>query len=295
MRRLKAEYRVWEGGEKYVETLPSEKQILKTDVWLEPPVIVTYNGAPVLVAMKPDDADTLALLAEALDASMAFPWATYGLRRMGVSRNYKGGSFGAVTPVVPMKRLAVSMSVLATRHAEYTALLHSLIDVGWGHLRETCRSMWLGFDAAERAHADWLIGDTPYTSCIVNADSAAPLHRDTGNVELTGSLMWVMRQKTTGGHLWVPELQALLRCDHGLLLAFYGEELWHGCTRIKNLGTPGAHRYSLVAYARKQIAEAGSYAQEHRKAAQLGTKLGDKFRTTVLAPTQAEQRWSKYI
>ena len=287
MRRVEADYQPLErhAHQRYWDRPPPLEQLLDTGtLWLEPPVEVRCEDALLLCALEPTRSRTWALLLEGIDMCIRHPWDPHGLKRRQHDsiREYPGASFGSVEPSALMRRMAPSIAVTATRFPDLALLLYDLVEEAWVLLGEECPELRDGFAAAPQAHRDWRLNNTPFTSCIVNANVAAPLHRDTGNVPYSGSVMWVMRQHVTGGHLYLPELNAVLRCDHGTMVAFYGETIWHSVTRVEGVGAPRAGRYSLVGYSRQGLLRQRGAEGVHRRAAEHGTRLGDDRRDTVL-------------
>ena len=104
----------------------------------------------------------------------------------------------------------------------------------------------------ERILPDWKIGDTPFTSGIVNKNNALKYHYDTGNFKGILSNMVVLKKGVNGGHLVVPELNIALDCADNTLVIFNGQDLIHGVSPIE-YEDEGAYRYSVVYYSLESI------------------------------------------
>ncbi len=101
-------------------------------------------------------------------------------------------------------------------------------------------------------HADWRLGDTCWTSGIVNDTANLYYHYDKNNVEGTWSAMIVLRAGVRGGYLHLPEYDLTLPCGNGDIVYFPGMSLVHGVTPIvKSL--PSGRRFSIVYYSMKNF------------------------------------------
>lgn len=113
-------------------------------------------------------------------------------------------------------------------------------------------------DVIER---DWFIGDTDlWTSGVINQSSTLPYHRDRFNFP-TWSAMPVIRRGMDGGHLHIPEYDAVIQCRDGFAVFFPGHDLVHGVTPMRPR-VPDAYRYSIVYYALKGMKDCFTAAEE---------------------------------
>lgn len=124
---------------------------------------------------------------------------------------------------------------------------------------------------ASGVHPHWRLGDTPWTSGIINANNPLKYHVDSGNWPAGWSAQFTWRGDTTGGLLVFPQLHLALDLGEGSLLLFNGGLWVHGVTPIKKL-TPMATRYSLVLYARQGAVHCGTPQQEAQRIQQLRTQ-----------------------
>jgi hypothetical protein len=94
---------------------------------------------------------------------------------------------------------------------------------------------------------DWKIGDTPFTSGIINKNNQLPYHFDAGNVKNVWSNMVVFKKDVTGGCLACPELGITFELKDNSVLMFDGQNILHGVTPF-NKTSPNGYRYSIVYY-----------------------------------------------
>ena len=103
----------------------------------------------------------------------------------------------------------------------------------------------------EEVLPEWRIGDTCYTSGIVNKNSPLAYHRDGGNFAGLWAAMIVLRERAAGGELVLPQLGLAHACEDSTLIIFDNQKLWHGVAPIK---TRGGYRVSVVYYSLRGMA-----------------------------------------
>lgn len=112
---------------------------------------------------------------------------------------------------------------------------------------------------------DWLLGESAWTSGVINSSNVLPYHRDGNNLD-AWSAMPTMRYRTAGGHLHVPEYGLVFPCGDGDVTWFYGKGLVHGVTNMSRKrgrpGQPDPYRYSIVYYALRGMKDCATYAEE---------------------------------
>ena len=249
--------------------------------WITGNRIVEVDGIPVL-CRRNGSLSELALLDDLFDIAIDHKFHADGVRRVYTGVSYPAESFGIAERRPIRRRMGVGRTQFSYKHPIFAGVMEELVKSGWKSLKHGARGLYDAIDSAPKSLKAWRIGNTPYTSGVINASVSMPYHRDRNNVEHTGSLMWVTRRHAEGGHLHIPELNAVVDCSHGTMLVFYGEIFWHGVTRITQLSREGSGRYSVVAYAKKSVLQAKSPAEEHYLAAVRGTKSADAIRDTVL-------------
>ena len=244
-------------------------------------VILTLDDVPVLLRM-----DCPPNLVPAVETTYrqicAVDFPLGGVKRLHSGAAYHGTSWGTTERRDIRKRMGVQMSSWSVANPKLHRWLTILTEAAWSLLESECREMWYAMGSAPQALPCWRIGDTPYTSGVINVNAPLPYHKDRGNVADTGSAMWTMRRKVKGGHLHIPSLNAVVRCGHGSLLIFYGEKFWHGVTRMKPSSKRSTKRISIVTYAKQGILKAGPPEQENKLAALRGTRAMDDVRDTVI-------------
>jgi len=109
------------------------------------------------------------------------------------------------------------------------------------------------FDIAkEKILDEWRIGDTPFSSGIINQNNALHYHFDAGNFKNVYSNMVAFKSNTKGGYLSIPEYDIGLEIANNSILLFNGQKILHGVTPIKLLSDK-AYRYTIVYYTLQQM------------------------------------------
>lgn len=124
--------------------------------------------------------------------------------------------------------------------------------------------------------ADWRMGDTPWTSGIVNRSSPLHYHCDKGNFKGRWSAMLVLRKNCKGGELVIPQLDLAVPCEDKSLLLFNGADYWHGVAPMRR-GRNG-YRFSCVFYSLQQLVHCLSTKEEIERAKAFRTKVESKPR-----------------
>lgn len=122
----------------------------------------------------------------------------------------------------------------------------------------------------DRIHPDWWFGVCPWTSGVINRTSLLPYHRDSGNIAGTWSAMLCLRRGVEGGHLTLPEYDVTLAIPNHSVTVFNGQQQWHGVTPMTVKGE--AYRYTLVWYAKSDLAACGPASEEAHRAALAATE-----------------------
>jgi hypothetical protein len=138
-----------------------------------------------------------------------------------------------------------------------TRLRSALEEIAPGVVEESRKTM-------TEVDPDWKIGESEWTSGVINQSSRLPYHRDAMNFPVW-SAMPVLRRHMTGGHLSVPEYDLVVPCRDGWGVFFPGYELVHGVTPMTPT-RPDGYRYSLVYYALRGMQDCFSYAAEQEYA-----------------------------
>jgi hypothetical protein len=121
-------------------------------------------------------------------------------------------------------------------------------------------------DAAGRAHPDWIVPGTPFSTVTVNNTYPTGVHTDKGDLAAGFSTLAVLRRGSyTGGVFVMPEYRVAVDMHDGDLLLLDAHD-WHGNTALE-LASPDAERISVVAYYREGITACGTAAEEAVRAA----------------------------
>jgi len=99
---------------------------------------------------------------------------------------------------------------------------------------------------------EWVIGETPFTSGIVNKNNPLKYHFDGGNIKDVLSNMVVFKHGVVGGFLSCPEFDIGFECADNTVILFDGQNILHGVTPIQKQ-IESAYRYSVVYYTLQQI------------------------------------------
>jgi hypothetical protein len=106
--------------------------------------------------------------------------------------------------------------------------------------------------ADQKVKREYRIGETMFTSGIINHNNPLRYHFDAGNFEGVASAMFAFKEDIEGGFLSVPEVGLGFACKDHSLTIFDGQALLHGVTPIKKL-KQSATRFTVVFYSLKQL------------------------------------------
>lgn len=124
--------------------------------------------------------------------------------------------------------------------------------------------------AAAKIPAEYRMGPTPFTSGQVNKNVVLAYHLDVGNTRDGLSAMMVVRERSTGGLLVVPEYGVTLDLRDGDVSLFDGQHTWHGVTPVETL--LGGYRTSVVYFTLRSAWSCLPWTAELAKAKALATK-----------------------
>lgn len=111
---------------------------------------------------------------------------------------------------------------------------------------------------------EWKLGETTWTSGVINQSSSLPYHRDAFNFDVWTS-MPVLRRHMRGGYLHIPEYDVTIASRDGWAVFFPGWELVHGVTPMQATRRDG-YRYSVVYYALRGMKDCFTHAVEEGQA-----------------------------
>lgn len=130
--------------------------------------------------------------------------------------------------------------------------------------------------ASDKIEKEYLLPDTPFTTCNFNINHAIKYHRDTGNEKGVFSNVIILRENCIGGYLVLPEFGIALSQSNGALILFDGQKLIHGVTDIQQVRADG-YRCSIVLYALAAMANCYPYAEELEHAREKREVIHESF------------------
>lgn len=92
------------------------------------------------------------------------------------------------------------------------------------------------------------MGDSHWTSGVLNRTSGLAYHTDRNNFPGTWSAMVCVRRGIRGGHLRLPAYDLVVPCSDGQVVYFPGSTILHGVTPFTRAGDD-AYRFTAVYYA----------------------------------------------
>ena len=220
---------------------------------IDEPCIVYVEGSdgqgsnlaeePAIVYLELDESDSgLAALAELLQG-VTFPTKqrtrgmistskTFGYQPRKIVQGKEACHTAAMTHEFPAASTAVCS--LASRVAAYYQMFNP---AAFARHQETVAQVL----------PMWRLGESPFTSGIVNKDNQLPYHYDAGNFKGVWSNMICLKDGIEGGNLSCPELDATFVLKNNSIIMFDGQGLLHGVTPFKKK-RPRSYRYTVVYY-----------------------------------------------
>ena len=115
---------------------------------------------------------------------------------------------------------------------------------------------------------EYLMGDTNFTSGIINFNSPFAYHKDGFNMTNTYSSMIVYKKNVSGGYLVFPEYGIGFKLDNQSIIQFYGKGILHGVTPIVQHGADG-YRISVVYYVSEELDKCLPFDDELKRSRKL--------------------------
>lgn len=110
-------------------------------------------------------------------------------------------------------------------------------------------------ELTEKVLPDYRLGDSLFTSAIVNRDNVLPYHHDAGNFKGVWSMMLGMKHDVgedhdgNAGYLSIPEYDLALGVEDKSISAFDGQVALHGVTPFRKLSAE-SYRFTIVYYSK---------------------------------------------
>jgi hypothetical protein len=109
------------------------------------------------------------------------------------------------------------------------------------------------YASEKRVHESYRIAGTPFTSGVINKDTALGYHRDIANTKDGISCMLILKEGLAGGELILPEVKIGFACQDGYILLFDGQKYIHGVTAFASAQGSRGYRYTTVYYNNKAM------------------------------------------
>lgn len=240
------------------------------------------SGAPIAVLTTIPKADH-----EAMRRAIMGYRSKFGLVYRSGGMTSKTAPFGYLAPAPQLQRISPTASAWAyndpASHATVAGLAGTAASI-FSHIGPDTPVL-RNEAARENIHPDWRMGDSCWTSGIVNDTAGLYYHYDRNNTPDTWSAMAVVRAGTRGGHFHIAEYDATLPCPDGALYFFPAMNMMHGVTPIK-ASLKGGYRFTAVYYSVKRFqnlpgAEEAVHAAQARQAL-LENELLDRQREAGL-------------
>jgi hypothetical protein len=210
------------------------------------PCLITENGVPRILYAKVDPVQSQAVRSAVKAIKYTPTQRTAGLKTTSAT-------FGYAPRNTIMKNYCSATVMAANNPKQHSAIC----DFG-----ETLASLYSEFFpdvykmhkgvVSEKMLPEWVIGQTPFTSGIVNKNNPLKYHFDGGNIKDVLSNMVVFKHGVVGGFLSCPEFGIGFECADNTVILFDGQNILHGVTPIQKQ-TESAYRYSVVYYTLQQI------------------------------------------
>lgn len=207
--------------------------------------LITTNGIPVLLYCKltqPTEALRWAVQTVKYSSSVR----TRGLKSSSVVFGY--------TPKIAMRNDYCTATALANnqpkQHYVITEFAKSLTQYYQNSFPEVFHKHTEIVE--EKIRGEWIIEGTPFTSGIINKDSALKYHFDAGNFKGVLSNMVAFKQGVSGGRLVLPAYNIKLEIEDNSLTVFDGQSILHGVTPFEKTAENG-YRYTIVYYSLEQM------------------------------------------
>ncbi len=155
--------------------------------------------------------------------------------------------FGSA-PRDPLKRLTARRCPFNRENPQAFRTLLTIGDQAQSIFKKQAPAAWESHVSAARPISPhWFMPKLEFTSGIINSATQLIYHTDNGNMPGCFSMMYTFRHGITGGHLHLPEFNALIKTAHNSLLIFDGASVVHGVTPFKKaLGS--SRRVTIVYY-----------------------------------------------
>lgn len=233
----------------YSEVKNQQLKVTKDTKMVRAPFIgITEDGSPIYYGKFQEDSTELLKVFEALKFGST--------RRHG--GNQQVSTYTNYSPRVANKNNFCAASKFSYDYPEYQRVVNEYAE----QLNNIYQEKLPEFHSEHLARVgeggdyetlpNYKIGDLPFTSGIINKNSAIGCHKDSKNMPGALSAMLVLKRSVSGGYLLLPEYDLAFPMENNTILLFDGGKIMHGVTPIKLLGG-NSYRYSIVFYTQKDM------------------------------------------
>lgn len=222
---------------------------LSTQIKQAPFTAFTEQGSPIYYGKLDADTNDLVSVFESLEFGKSSARQS-GLTQQSIYTNYSPRTNG--------RNNFCAASLFSSEHPEYQRLLNQyavMMDEKYKNLfpeHYGWHTQLIGPDGANAILPNYKIGDTVFTSGIINKNSSLGCHKDSKNIPKALSAMLAVKRSVRGGYLILPEYDIAFPMEDNTILLFDGGEIMHGVSPIDFIGS-NAYRYSVVFYTQKDM------------------------------------------
>ena len=203
--------------------------------------LLTVKGVPTILYKRTN------WNCEALRDALNAATLTSFTRQSTVPFKSNSATFG-FRPRNPLRKRPCSVSEFNMREPDLTAMLEQWTNMIAEVYRAANPAVAAEHDRiAKQVRSNYRIGQSMFTSGIVNRSSQLPYHYDSGNFKGAWSAMLGLRRGVRGGRLNIPRYGISLDIADGSLCFFNGQEALHGVTPMERTQADG-ERYTIVWY-----------------------------------------------
>lgn len=233
---------------------------------------VLLNGKPIVVyiADLPKPTDRL------FDALTRIKYDT-STRTSGMVTSSK--IFG-YAPRNAIRNLSCRAAAIALQHPTESDILKQFADVAAEQYHATNRELAEKHArmTKENVKPGYQMGQSMFTSGIVNHNNPLKYHFDSGNYVGVWSAMFAFKRHVEGGRLACPEIGVSFECANKSLTMFDGQSILHGVTPIIKK-RQDAVRYTVVYYSLKQMWSCESHRDEIERMRESRMKIENSRRS----------------
>ena len=217
--------------------------------------LVTENGQPIILYKKLEGIDTRQLRQAVKDIKYLTNTRTNGLKTTSAIFGYR--------PRIVLRNDYCTATAMASEDVKNHEIIAGFAKTLTDFYKEYFPDIFQKHVdiVGAKVKPEWVIGDSPFTSGIVNKNNPLKYHHDSGNFKGVLSNMVVFKKDVKGGHLVCPEYGIKFACEDDTVVIFDGQSILHGVSPIQRL-TSKAYRYTTVYYSLEQMWKCESVDEE---------------------------------